>query len=172
MPAVSPMRATSCCASLALATSKATMRRSRIPRDADEGVLTGECMAILPSIFVFRLLCAISLIYSHIFRLNQVDPDPLHAIAEIEHPRSTVAQIHDSVSYVRSPIIDPNNDPFAVLQVGYLDERSQRELPVSGCELEHVEIFTACCGLAVKLLAVPGCCTYLIGFLFSLCTLL
>src|ERR1700704_4412917 len=116
MPAESPIRDTSFCASPALGTSKATMRRSRIPED----------------------------------------------------PGSAIAQIHNAVPNVRSPIIDPDNDPLAVFQVRHFYESSQWKLPVSGSELEHVKVFTARCGSTVELLAIPGGGSNLIGFLFSL----
>src|SRR4030081_1046183 len=125
-------------------------------------------MAMLPSILFFRLLCAISPVQSHIFRLNQVNADTLNAISEIQHPGSAIAQIHDAVPNVRSPIIDPDNDPLAVFQVRHFYESSQWKLPVSGSELEHVKVFTACCGSTVELLAIPGGGSNLIGFLFSL----
>src|SRR5579859_4953529 len=120
-------------------------------------------------VYLFFAYCAlITTIHSHIFRLNQVNTDTLHAITEIEHPGSAVAQVHNPVSNVRSPIIDPNNDPLAIFQVRHLYKASQRELPVRGSEFEHVEVLTAGSGLAVKLLPIPGCGSYLIGFGFSL----
>ena len=110
----------------------------------------------------------ITTIHSHIFRLNQVNTDTLNAITEIEHPGGAVAQVHNAVSDVRSPIIDPNDDPLAVFQVRYLNESPKRELPVGGCELEHVKVLAAGRGLAVELLAIPGSSSDLVGFLFSL----
>src|SRR5947209_16800759 len=104
------------------------------------------------------------MIYSHIFRLDQINPDTFHAIAEIEHPGGAIAQVHDSVPDVRAAIIHPNDDPLAILQVGYLYESPKRELPVRGCEFKHVKVFAAGCGPAVELLAVPGGCAYLIRF--------
>src|SRR5580765_5167106 len=104
--------------------------------------------------------------------LNQVNPYPLHAIAEIEHSGCAIAQIHDPVAYIRTAVIDPNNDPLAIFKVCHLYKASQRELPVSGCELKHIKVLAAGCGLAMELLAVPGSASYLIGFLFNFCTLL
>src|SRR6478609_9540589 len=109
---------------------------------------------------VYRAL--ITTIHSHIFRLNQVNADTLHAITEVEHPGGAIAQVHNAVSYVRSPIIDANDDPLAVFQVRYLYETPKRELPVGGRELEHVKVFAAGRGLAVELLAIPGCCSHLV----------
>ena len=74
----------------------------------------------------FSLIDAlITTIHRHIFRLNQVNADTLNAITEIEHPGSAVAQVHNAVSHVRSPIIDPNNDPLAIFQVRHLYESPQ-----------------------------------------------
>src|SRR6478672_3329429 len=99
--------------------------------------------------------------------LNQVNPHPLHAIAEIEHSGCAIAQIHDPVTYIRTAIIDPDNDPLTIFQVRDLYKASQGELPVSGCELKHIKVLTAGCGLAMELLPVPGSASYLIGFLFN-----
>src|ERR1051326_932610 len=162
------MRDTSFCASAALETSRATMRRSRIPEDAGSPATTGECSAMLPSICTFYCYELITAIHRHIFRLDQINADTLYAITEIEHPGGTVAQVHNPVSYVRSPIIDPNDDPLAVLQVRYLYETPKREFPVGGCEFEHIEVLAAGRGLAVELLAIPGGSSYLVGFWFSL----
>lgn len=110
----------------------------------------------------------VTAIHSHIFRLNQINADALNAITEIEHPSGAVAQVHNPVSHVRSAIIDSNDDPLAVLQVRYLYKTPKRELPVGGCEFEHVKVLTASRGLAVELLAIPGSSSYLVGFWFSL----
>src|SRR5471030_27232 len=111
MPAASPIRCTSRCASPALETSRATMRHSRISEDADEARVSGRWVAIIRSIFFFRLLCAKTLVRRHIFRLNQVNANTLYAVPEIEHSGGAVAQIHDAVANVRTAVIDPDNDP-------------------------------------------------------------
>src|SRR5260221_6100952 len=115
-----------------------------------------------------RLLCAVTLIQSYAFRLNQVNPDPLHAVAEVEHSGGAIAQVHDAVAHVGAAIIDPDDDPLAVLEVGHLDEGPQRELPVGCREFEHIEVLTAGRGSAVKLLSIPGSISNLVGFGFSL----
>src|SRR6476646_3656937 len=120
-------------------------------------------------VYLFFAYCAlISAIHSYIFGLNQINTDTLNAIAEVEHPGGAIAQVHNPVSNVRSPIIDPNNDPLAIFQIRHLYKASQGELPVRGCEFEHIEILAAGRGLAVELLAIPGCRSHLIGFGFSL----
>src|SRR5215813_13510723 len=101
---------------------------------------SGRWRAILPLVYAFRLLSAIGLIQRHVFGLNQVKPDPLHAVAEVEHPRGTVAQVHDAIAHVGAAVIDPDDDPLAILEVGYLDEGSQRQRTVRGRELEHIEV--------------------------------
>src|SRR5262249_10913443 len=114
----------------------------------------------------FRLLSAVGLIRSHMFRLNQVKPDPLYAVAEVKHACGAVAQVHDAISHIGAAVIDPDDDPLAILEVGHLDEGSQRQRTVCSREFEHVEVFAAGRGFAVKLFSIPGGGSYLEG-LFS-----
>src|SRR5690348_8214152 len=118
-------------------------------------------------VYSCRLLSAVSLVYRYVLRLNQVKPDPLHAVAEVEHSGGAVAQVHDAIAHIRAAVIDPDDDPLAIFKVGHLYKGSQRQRTMSGCELEHVEILAAGCGLAMKLFAIPGRIAYLVGFGFS-----
>src|SRR5215470_6998018 len=63
----------------------------------------------------------------------------------------------------RSPIIYPNNHRPAIAQVGHFHQSSQRQLPVSSRELEHIITFPAGSFFPVELLAIPRSLTDLIG---------
>src|SRR4051812_19492457 len=110
MPAASPIRCTSSCAAAALETSSATISLSRISSDAGARV-SGKWVAIAPQYIPFCLLSAVALIQGNGGRLDQVNADPLHAIAEAEHAGGAVAQVHDAVANVRAAIINADDDP-------------------------------------------------------------
>lgn len=56
---------------------------------------------------------------------------------------------------IRSPVVDLDLDRFAVLEVGYLDSRSERQPSVGGGERVLVEAVAACGPFAVKPWSVP-----------------
>src|SRR5258708_24375004 len=157
------MRCTSFLAARAFGTSWATIRRSCILGETGEGTraLADIVPSILPGMGLFR---AVSLVGSHIFRLDQVKPDALNAVAKAEHARRAVAQIHNPVADVGAAVIDPYHNPLTVSQVGHLNKRSQRELPVGCGYFKHVKILPTGRGSAVKLLTVPGGVANLVGF--------
>src|SRR5215813_7515039 len=95
------------------------------------------CSQYIPDCSRFwELLPAVALVERHALRLDQVNSDPLHAVAEVKHPGSAIAQVHDPVAHIGAAVIDADDDPLAVLEVGHLDESPQRELPVRGRKLE------------------------------------
>src|SRR5947209_8849388 len=99
---------------------------------------------------------------SHSLGLDQVKPDPFDPGMEVEHAGCSIAEIHDAAAHIRPPVIDPDDDPLAVPQVGHLYISTQRKLAMGGGEFEHVEVVTAGGLFSVELLAVPGSASYLV----------
>jgi len=95
--------------------------------------------------------------------LDQVQADLLYAPVEIQHPSCAVAKVEDTVLHIRTPVIDPGDDPLAILEVGDLNQAAEGKLAVGGSHLKHVKIFTACGGPSVKALAIPGGVSNLVG---------
>ena len=99
---------------------------------------------------------------SHRFRLNDVQTDFFDSGMEIEHSGSAVAQVHDPALNERSTVVDADDYRFPISQVGDPDIGPQGKLAVRSGHFEHVEVFTAGGGSAVKAFTVPGSIAYLI----------
>src|SRR5262249_39256031 len=92
----------------------------------------------------------------------------LDSAAEVQHAGGTVTQVHDPTLDIRTTVVDPDNNPLPVVQVGDLDVGPQGKLAMGRRQLEHVEVFPTGCGSAVKLFAVPGGKANLVGGGFAL----
>src|SRR5262249_55109696 len=99
----------------------------------------------------------------HRIRLDYIQAYTLDSAPEVQHPSGTVAQVHDPALNIGTTVVDPDNNPLPVVKVRHLDVGPERKLAMSRCQLEHVEVFPAGCGPAVKLFAVPGGKANLVG---------
>jgi hypothetical protein len=96
--------------------------------------------------------------------LQNIEPYWLQArAAQADHASRPVGQIDDPGLGQRAAVIDPDNDGFAVLQVGDPDNGAQGQMPVGCGELVHIKGFAAGGSLAVEGVSVPGGSAYLVG---------
>src|SRR4051812_16392742 len=80
----------------------------------------------------------------HDLWLNHLKSDPGEAAGlEVQHLGCAVRDVHDSVPYVGPAVIDLDDEPFTVPEVGYLDPTAQRQCFACSRVLIHIVRLTA-----------------------------
>src|SRR5579863_144074 len=96
------------------------------------------------------------LVNGFLVRLDQIQTDTLQsAMTELQSLRSTVREVDDAARYDRSAVIDPDNDGFAVVQVGHLHITSDGKCEVGSGHIVHFVRFAAGGRFAFELVPVP-----------------
>src|ERR1700758_1419055 len=164
----------------AVETSSATMSRWRGSswRKLWPGWLTppfgmlGDVLGIAASVMTLREFRQRRMVHGdglvgrlYIARIDQVQTDALQpTVLEFKGLGGAVGQVDDPAGDDWPQVVDPKNESPAVTQVGDPHVASHGKLEVSGGHVVHIVRFAASGWLAIKNLAVPGCCPNLIRF--------